>query len=142
MEQLIEWLEMNYNLVIEKLKKNIRTSEDLEADVVINNRILAPSTALELAEIYEEVLNTVVVLEVYPVELPTDIKETIIRLSKDYLTKLTDLANVELNNNGNLAIFINAVANKVPVKIGMLSFKKNMIRINFNSYEAAVEGVV
>ena len=72
MEDLIKWLELNYNLVIDKLKKNIRTSEDLEADVVIDNRILAPTTALELAEIYEEVLNTIVVLEAYEVELPTD----------------------------------------------------------------------
>lgn len=133
MQDFIKWLESNYNLVMAKLKKNINASEDLEADVVINKRILAPSTALELAEIYEEVLNAVVVLEVYEVELPSDVKADLIRLAKEYLTKLTDLAEVELNNNGNLALCINYVVNKEPVNLGVFNFNNNMISMDFNS---------
>lgn len=142
MEQLIEWLELNYNLVIQKLKKNFKTYEELEAEVVIGRRILAPSTALELAEIFEEYLNTVAVLETYEVELPSDVKEELIRLTKEGLTKLIDLANAELNNNGNLALFINVVVNNVPFNIGMATFNKNMINISFNSHEKEVVGSV
>jgi len=135
MKEFIQWLEMNYTLVIDKLKKNINSHEDLEADVVINRRILAPSTAVELAEIFEEYLNTIAVLENYEVELPTDVKETIIRLAKADLTNLVSLANAEAVNNGNLAICINAVVNNVPVKLGMFNFDENMIQVNFNSAE-------
>ena len=133
MEDFIKWLEGNYNLVMAKLKKNIDTSEDLEADVVINRRILAPSTALELAEIYEETLNTIVVLEVCEVELPTDVKSDLIRLSKEFLTKLTDLAEAELKNNGNLALCIDYVINKEPFNLGVFNFNNNMISIDYNS---------
>ena len=133
MQDLIKWLETNHKLVKAKLKKNIKTSEELEADVVINRRILAPTTALELAEIYEETLNTVVVLEVYEVELPTDVKTDLIRLAKEYLTKLTELAEVEVKNDGNLAILISYVINKEPFNLGVLNFNDNMINIDFNS---------
>lgn len=133
MQDLIKWLESNYKLVMAKLKKNIRTSEDLEADIVINRRILAPTTALELAEVYEETLNTVVVLEAYEVELPTDVKADLIRLAKEYLLKLTELAEAEFKNNGNLAICINYIINKEPFNLGVFNFNNNMISINYNS---------
>lgn len=63
MQDFIKWLEMNYNLVISKLKKNEETFTNLEAEVVVEHKILCPSTALELAEIFEEYLNTIAVLE-------------------------------------------------------------------------------
>ena len=142
MEKLIKWLENDYNSVISKLKENINNSIDLEADVVINNRILAPSTAVELAEIFEEELNIIAVLESFEVNLPSGIKETIIELCKENLTSIIELAEVESNKNGNLAICINSVVKKVPVSNGMFNFNKNMIKISFNPYGEEIKGSV
>ena len=141
MEQFIKWIEENPDLIIDKCKSNIKTFETLEADIVIDSSILCPSTALELAEIFEEYLNLLAILDVHEVRLPSDVIEDI-RLAKESLTKLLEVATVESYNNGNLALFINTVANKVPVPTDIASLvtvNDNMISLNFRSYE---EGVV
>lgn len=136
MEKFIQSIELNYNLIIKKLKNNLKTFEELEAIIVIESKILEPSTALELAEIYEETLNTIVVLEVYEIELPSDVKTEIISLGKECLTKITILAELESKNDGNLAIFINNVVNKKPVNFGLLNYdKKKFINLNFHNAE-------
>ena len=144
MEDFIKWIETNPDLLIAKCKSNIRTFEDLEATVVIDNKILCPSTALELAEIFEEYLNLLAVLESMKVELPIDVKEEIKRLSNESLTKLLDVAEAEAKNNGNLALFINIVTEKatVPNLLGLVNVNDNMISLNFNSYEEEVVGSV
>lgn len=119
MEDFIKWLESNSNLIIQKLKNNKETFIDVEADVVILNKILCPSTALELAEIFEEYLNTIAVLDVYEVNLPTNIKTEVKGLCKEGLTKLIELATVEANNEGNLLLFINAVIEKTGCSNGI-----------------------
>ena len=142
MEQFIKWIEENPDLIIDKCKSNIKTFGTLEADIVIDSSILCPSTALELAEIFEEYLNLLAILDVHEVRLPSDVIEDIRRLAKESLTKLLDVATVESYNNGNLALFINTVANKVPVPTDIASLvtvNDNMISLNFRSYE---EGVV
>lgn len=142
MEQFIKWIEENPDLIIDKCKSNIKTFETLEADIVIDSSILCPSTALELAEIFEEYLNLLAILDVHEVRLPSDVIEDIRRLAKESLTKLLEVATVESYNNGNLALFINTVANKVPVPTDIASLvtvNDNMISLNFRSYE---EGVV
>lgn len=140
MEDFIEWLEDNPDLIIAKTIKNISTFEELEAEVVIDNKILCPSSSLELAEIFEEYLNLLAVLESVEVELPSDIKEELKVLSNKCLTKLLSIASVEANN-GNLALFINIVVDKesVPNIQDLVNFNGNMININFKNYE---EGVV
>ena len=141
MEDLIKWLEANPDLIIAKTKSNISTFEELEATIVIEHKILCPSTALELAEIFEEELNLLAVLDIHEVELPSDVKETIVRLTKASLTKMLDVATVEANNNGNLALFINTVANKVPVPTNiadLVNVNDNMISLNFRSHEEGV----
>lgn len=142
MEQFIKWIEENPDLIIDKCKSNIKTFGTLEADIVIDNSILCPTTALELAEIFEEYLNLLAILDVHEVKLPSDVIEDIRRLAKESLTKLLEVASVEANNNGNLALFINTVANKVPVPTDIASLvnvNDNMISLNFRTYE---EGVV
>lgn len=142
MEYFIKWLEANPDLIIDKANKNISTFEELEAEVVIENKILCPSTALELAEIFEEYLNLLAVLESVEVELPSDVKEELKALSDKSLTKLLGIASAEAKNNGNLALFINIVANKVEVPSNLhdlVNFNGNMIHVDFKSYE---EGVV
>ena len=139
MEQLIKWLEANPDLVIAKLKKNEETFINLETDVVILNKILCPSTALELAEIYEEYLNTIAVLEIYEVNLPSDVKARLKKLFKEGLVKLTELAEKEANNDGNFSLFINAVIEKEPVPMELINITNNMVGLNFRSHE---EGVV
>ena len=142
MEQFIKWIEENPDLIIDKCKSNIKTFGTLEADIVIDSSILCPTTALELAEIFEEYLNLLAILDVHEVRLPSDVIEDIRRLAKESLTKLLDVATVESYNNGNLALFINTVANKVPVPTDIASLvtvNDNMISLNFRSYE---EGVV
>lgn len=142
MEQFIKWVEENPDLIIDKCKSNIKTFETLEADIVIDSSILCPSTALELAEIFEEYLNLLAILDVHEVRLPSDVIEDIRRLAKESLTKLLEVATVESYNNGNLALFINTVANKVPVPTDIASLvnvNDNMISLNFRTYE---EGVV
>lgn len=142
MEDFIEWLENNPDLIIDKANNNISTFEELEAEVVIENKILCPSTALELAEIFEEYLNLLAVLESVEVELPSDVKEELKVLSDKSLTKLLGIASAEAKNNGNLALFINIVANKVEVPSNLpdlVNFNGNMIHIDFKNYE---EGVV
>ena len=140
MEQLIKWLEENPDLVIAKTKNNLATFEELEATIVIENKILCPSSALELAEIFEEELNLLAVLYVHEVELPSDVKETIVRLTEKSLTKLTDLAEVESNNYGNLALFINTITAKEPVPnvLNLVNITDNMISLNFKSHEEGV----
>ena len=138
MQDFIKWLEMNYTLVIDKLKKNKGTFIDLEAEVVILDKILCPSTALELAEIYEEYLNTIAVLEVYEVNVPKDVRTEVIELSKEGLTKLTELAKLEAKNNGNLLLFINAVIEKTPLSIDVVNVSDNMISLDFKTYEEGV----
>jgi len=138
MQDFIKWLEMNYNLVISKLKKNEETFTNLEAEVVVEHKILCPSTALELAEIFEEYLNTIAVLEVYEVNVPTDVRTEVIGLAKEGLSKLTELAKLEANNNGNLLLFINAVIEKEPLGIDGINVSENMISLDFKTYEDGV----
>ena len=144
MEDFIRWIETKPDSIIAKCKSNIKTFEDLEATVVIDNKILCPSTALELAEIFEEYVNLLAVLESMKVELPVDVKEEIKRLSNESLTKLLDVANAEANNHGNLALFINIVTEKatVPNLLGLVNVNDNMISLKFNSYEEEVVGSV
>ena len=141
MEDFIKWLESDYNLVIQKLKKNLKTYEELEADVVIENKILCPSTALELAEIFEEYVNTTAVLFINEenIDVPSDKLEELTTLTMKGLSKLKDLANAEAKLNGNLALFIGVITEDKPFNIGMVNYTDNMISINFRSYE---EGVV
>ena len=139
MEQLIRWLETNTDLVIDKLKKNKETFIDLEAEVVILNKILCPSTALELAEIYEEYLNTIAVLEIYEVNLPSNVKARLKQLFKEGLIKLTELAEKEAKNDGNFSLFINAVIEKEPVPMELINITSNMVGLTFKNHE---EGVV
>ena len=141
MEDFIKWLESNYNLVIQKLKNNLKTYEELEADVVIEHKILCPSTALELAEIFEEYVNTTAVLFIHEenIDVPSDKLEELTSLTMEGLSKLKDLANAEAKLNGNLALFIGVITEDKPFNIGMVNYTDNMISINFRSYE---EGVV
>ena len=141
MEGFINWIEKNPDLIIRKCRKNIATFEELEADIVIDKAILCPSTALELAEVFEEHLNLLAVLYAHEVRLPSDVKETIVRLTEKILTKLTDLAEAEANNYGNLALFINIVTAKesVPSNIAdLVNVTDNMISLNFKGYEEEV----
>ena len=139
MEDFIKWLETNPDLIIQKLKNNIKTSEELEAEIVIEDKILCPSTALEYAEVFEETLNLVAIFDLYKVKLPTNVKEDLIGLAKTDIAKTIELAKKEANNDGNLLLFINAVIEKEPVPMEYINFTDNMIGLSFKGFE---EGVV
>ena len=141
MKDLIAWLEGNPDLVIDKLKTNLNTFDNLEAEIVIEHKILCPSTALELAEIFEEYLNTMAVLLLHSekIKIPSSKLDKMNFLFMEGLSKLTDLANAEAKNNGNLALFIGVITEEKPFNIGMVNFSEDMININFKSHE---EGVV
>ena len=85
-------------------------------------------------------------MELQKVDLPTEVKTELYNSAKESLDSVISLANAELNNNGNLALFINAVVNKVPVTLGMLNFNKNMISFSnsysFDSTKGVEEGIV
>ena len=138
MKDFIKWLNLNYTSVMKKLRNNNRTFEELEANIIVNQSILKPTSALELAEVFEETLNLVAILEasdVNEVELPEDIKLELIELGKDSLNKIGSVANAELVNNGNLALFINHIINKEPINLALVNFnKRNAIDIDFNSF--------
>lgn len=146
MEQYIKWLEENPDLIIRKCNKNSATFKEVEADIVIDRCILAPSEALEITEIFEETLNLLAVLELQKVDLPTEVKNELYNSAKESLNSTISLANAELNNNGNLALFINAVVNNVPINLGMVNINENMIEIknsySFDSSEGVNEGIV
>ena len=133
MKDFIKWLNLNYTSVMKKLRNNNRTFEELEANIIVNQSILKPTSALE-----EETLNLVAILEasdVNEVELPEDIKLELIELGKDSLNKIGSVANAELVNNGNLALFINHIINKEPINLALVNFnKRNAIDIDFNSF--------
>lgn len=140
MKDFIRWLNLNYISVMKKLRNNNGTFEELEANIIVNQSILKPTSALELAEVFEETLNLVAILEtdVYEVELPEDIKLELIELGKDSLNKIGSVANAELNNNGNLALFIHHIVNKEPINLALVNFneEENVIDINFNSIDS------
>lgn len=145
MEEFIKFLESNPNLIIEKCKANIKTFEDLEADVVIDKKILCPTTALELATVFEEYVNTSAVLLAYEeINIPSEVKEILIDLILEGLGKLKELATAEANNNGNLALFIKAVTEEEPIPniVDSVTVNDNMISINFRSHEEEVVGSV
>lgn len=145
MEEFIKFLESNPNLIIEKCKANIKTFEDLEADVVIDKKILCPTTALELATVFEEYVNTSAVLLAYEeINIPSEVKENLIDLILKGLGKLKELATAEANNNGNLALFIKAVTEEEPIPniVDSVTVNDNMISINFRSHEEEVTGSV
>lgn len=138
MKDFINYLEANTDTVKAKLQKNILNTIDLEASVKIEDKILAPSTALELAEVYEETLNTLVVLEVYETSINHKVKSEVINLCKKYLDTITDLAEVELANNGNLALLINYIVTKEPFNLGLLNFTSDSINIDFGTVKEGV----
>lgn len=145
MEEFIKFLESNPNLIIEKCKANIKTFEDLEADVVIDKKILCPTTALELATVFEEYVNTSAVLLAYEeINIPSEVKENLIDLILKGLGRLKELATAEANNNGNLALFIKAVTEEEPIPniVDSVTVNDNMISINFRSHEEEVVGSV
>lgn len=125
MKKFINYLEKNPELIIRRLKNNNQMLEDIEATIVVENKIFSPTTALDMAEIYEEILNIVVTLEFFSVELPSDVRTELILLGKENLRRFSSLAVAETKNDGNLAIFIHAIVNHLPFNFGLLNYNEN-----------------
>ena len=68
MEEFIKHLEKNSILITRQVRKNKWILEDVEAELSITGNILAPSTALDIAELFEDYINILVALDYFPVK--------------------------------------------------------------------------
>lgn len=129
MEEFIKDLEKKYIFIMGAMKSTKRILEDLEAEVMITGNILAPETALEVAEIFEENLNIIVALDYFSVNIPIASKYDFKRLATDILILIKDIAKADAYFNGNLTSFINYVVDKVPVDVKTINTKRHMINL-------------
>lgn len=140
MEEFIKHLEENSILITRQVRKNKWILEDVEAELSITGNILAPSTALDLAELFEDYINILVALDYFPVKFNILRQYELKELITDELILIKNIARLDSYSNGNLTSFLNFVIDKVPVNVRNINIKRNMINYKINSIKTE-EGV-
>ena len=140
MEEFIKHLEKNSILITRQVRKNKWILEDVEAELSITGNILAPSTALDLAELFEDYINILVALEYFPVKFNMLRQYELKELITDELILIKNIARLDSYSNGNLTSFLNFIIDKVPVIVRNINIKRNMINYKINSIQTE-EGV-
>lgn len=140
MEEFIKHLEKNSILITRQVRKNKWILEDVEAELSITGNILAPSTALDLAELFEDYINILVALEYFPVKFNMLRQYELKELITDELILIKNIARLDSYSNGNLTSFLNFIIDKVPVNVRNINIKRNMINYKINSIQTE-EGV-
>lgn len=140
MEEFIKHLEENSILITKQVRKNKWILEDVEAELSITGNILAPLTALDIAELFEDYINIIVALEYFPVKFNILRQHELKELITDELILIKDIARIDSIYNGNLTSFLNFVIDKVPVNVKTINTKRNMVNYKINSIKTE-EGV-
>lgn len=140
MEEFIKHLEKNSILITRQVRKNKWILEDVEAELSITGNILAPSTALDIAELFEDYINILVALDYFPVKFNILRQYELKELITDELILIKDIARLDSYSNGNLTSFLNYVIEKVPVNVRNINTSRNMINYKINSIKTE-EGV-
>ena len=136
MEEFIKHLEENSILITRQVRKNKWILEDLEAELSITGSILAPSTALEVAELFEDYINIIVALDYFPVKFNVLRQWELKELITDELIVIKNIARIDSSRNGNLTSFLNFVIDKVPIDVKAVNVKRNMINYKINPINA------
>ena len=140
MEEFIKHLEENSILITKQVRKNKWILEDVEAELSITGSILAPTTALDIAELFEDYVNIIVVLDNFPVNFNLLRQYELKELITDELILIKDIARIDSIYNGNLTSFLNYVIDKVPINVRNVKTKRNMINYKINPIKTE-EGV-
>lgn len=140
MEEFIKHLEENSILITKQVRKNKWILEDVEAELSITGSILAPTTALDIAELFEDYVNIIVVLDNFPVNFNLLRQYELKELITDELILIKDIARIDSIYNGNLTSFLNYVIDKVPINVRNVKTKRNMINYKINPIQTE-EGV-
>lgn len=140
MEEFIKHLEENSILITKQVRKNKWILEDVEAELSITGSILAPTTALDIAELFEDYVNIIVVLDNFPVNFNILRQYELKELITDELILIKDIARIDSIYNGNLTSFLNYVIDKVPINVRNVKTKRNMINYKINPIQTE-EGV-
>lgn len=145
-DEFLDWINKNYDFVIKKLDSNKNTWQELLDELKNTKAILEPRSAYELAQVKFEYDKTKKCLRYYQ-------KEDVLTISKDELHKLNQLLDggivmlnniieVDFNNGGNLAIFIESMAKEIPIDSDMVNISENMIDIDFKQHsELAIDEI-
>lgn len=140
MEEFIKHLEENSILITKQVRKNKWILEDVEAELSVTGSILAPTTALDIAELFEDYVNIIVVLDNFPVNFNLLRQYELKELITDELILIKDIARIDSIYNGNLTSFLNYVIDKVPINVRNVKTKRNMINYKINPIQTE-EGV-
>ena len=137
-DNFIDWINNNYNSIIETLRNNSNTWQELLDYLKQSKAILCPTSAYELAQVKFEYDDTKKSLHQYQKEkllnVPQSELKTLNQLVDGGIVMLNAIIEVDFNNGGNLGVFIESMAKDIPIDFDMVNITDNMIDIDFKKY--------
>lgn len=138
-DEFIDWINNQHELVIQKLRNNANTWQQLLDDLKSKQAILCPSSAFELAQVKFEYDETKKSLWKYQKEnlldVPKDALKTLNQLVDGGIVMLNEIIEVDFNNGGNLGVFIESMEKGIEIDIEMVNINDKMIEIDFHDYK-------
>ena len=136
--EFIDWINNHYEVVINKFVNNKNTWQGILDNLKNNKTILDPSSAFELAQVKLEYDETKRSLRYYQkqnmVTIPKDDLQRLNKLLDSAIVMLSQIIEVDFANGGNLGVFIESMANDIPIDFDMVNVSDNMISIDFKTY--------
>lgn len=135
-DEFLNWIINNYALVINKMENNMNTWQTLLDELKSKQAILHPKSAYELANVIFEYDETKKSLRKHHkmVTIPKSDLEKMNQLLDTGLKIFNEIIEVDFNNDGNLGIFIESMAKRIPIDFEMVNVSDNMIELDFNLY--------
>lgn len=135
-DEFLDWINNHYDFVIQKLTSNADTWQMLLDELKNSKAILEPISAFELAQIkfeYDETRRSLRYCEKEKLLIiPSDDLQRLNKLLDGGIVMLYEIIDVDFNNGGNLAIFIESMAKEIPIDFEMVNVTDNMIDLHFN----------
>lgn len=135
-DEFVDWINNNYGFLIQKLTSNADKWQELLDELKNSKAILEPISAFGLAQIkfeYDETRRSLKYCEKENLLIiPPDNLHKLNQLLDGGIVMLYEIIDVDFNNGGNLAIFIESMSKEIPIDFEMVNVTDNMIDLHFN----------
>ena len=132
-DEFTNWINSHYGFVIEKLSSNKDKWQEILDELRTNKAILNPRSALKLAQSkfeYEDTKKSLRTCQQQDaVTIPKAELHRLNQLLDGGIVMLNEIVEVDFDNGGNLAIFIESMAKEIPIDFEMVNITDNMIEI-------------
>ena len=135
--EFIEWINNNHLTIIKMFRINTNTWQKVLNGLNQSDAILYPQSAYELVQVKFEYEETKKLLQQNKKKNLFDVPMVILKSLNQHLDNGIDILNsiveVDFNNGGNLAMFIESMEKGIPIDFEKVNLTENMIEINFNN---------